>query len=413
MKESDQGSLLVVDDNEMNRDLLSRSLKRHGYSVTVVGGGAEAIASLRQLPFDAVLLDIMMPDVSGWDVLKWIRERFSREQLPVIMATAKDSRTDVVLALQCGANDYVTKPLDLKILLARVHVHVILERTVQALNRAHEQLKSSNEKVQRDLSVAAKVQQARLPEKSLQFEGCNVVWEYRPCDKLAGDFLDVFAFDEQQIGCYLFDVSGHGVPAALMSSAVSQTLKPILNETCLTSQLDKSPLSNIDCLKINSPSHVADSLNEMFPMDPIIGKYFTLVYGVLDLSLREFRLTSAGHPSPVVLHANGEIELAAMKPGFPIGLVSKGDPQYERYTEIVLTLNYGDRVVFYSDGLLEAMNPKGTTFGQKRMLAILAANTHQSLDDCIKALLTAVYEWTSPRSPSDDISILALEILFS
>ncbi len=405
------GSLLVVDDNEMNRDLLSRSLERHGYTVTVVAGGADAISSLEQVAFDAVLLDIMMPDISGWDVLKWIRERFSREQLPVIMATAKDSRTDVVLALQCGANDYVTKPLDLKVLLARVNVHVILERTMQSLKQANQQLKISNDQIQSDLTIAAEVQQSRLPSKSLKFHGCNVAWEYRPCDKLAGDFLDIFAFNERYLGCYLFDVSGHGAPAALMSSAVSQTLKPILNETCLTSQINKSHASSShDGLMINSPSQVAESLNEIFPFDPKIGKYFTLIYGVFDRSLNQLRFTSAGHPPPVILYSSGKIELAKISPGFPIGLIPKNNSRYEQYTEVVLTLNPGDRVIFYSDGVLEAMDTQGNTFGQQRMLASLAANAHRSLDESTDSLLAEVLDWSAPRSPGDDISILALEV---
>ncbi len=140
VEERDHRSLLVVDDNDMNRDLLSRRLRRRGYDVTVATGGADAIDCLTRSSFDAILLDIMMPNVNGWDVLKWIRDRHSREQLPVIMVTAKDTAEDIVRALELGANDYLTKPFDLKVVLARVATHVSLKRTSQSMAALNQKL---------------------------------------------------------------------------------------------------------------------------------------------------------------------------------------------------------------------------------------------------------------------------------
>ena len=133
-------TLLVVDDSEFNRDLLSRRLIHYGYNVATAEGGAEAIECIQKSDYDAILLDIMMPEVSGWDVLEWIRASYSREQLPVIMATANDASEDMVKALQLGANDYVTKPLDVKVVRARVDTHVILKKTAASLIRTNQQL---------------------------------------------------------------------------------------------------------------------------------------------------------------------------------------------------------------------------------------------------------------------------------
>ncbi len=115
-----QGSLLVVDDNPDNRDMLSRRLTRRGYTVAVAEDGHQALEICDAQPFDLVLLDIMMPGMSGLEVLKILRQRYSVSDLPVIMATAKDQSSDIVDALQLGANDYVTKPLDFPVVLARV-----------------------------------------------------------------------------------------------------------------------------------------------------------------------------------------------------------------------------------------------------------------------------------------------------
>jgi CheY-like chemotaxis protein/tRNA A-37 threonylcarbamoyl transferase component Bud32 len=131
-------TILVVDDSEENRDLLMRRLQSRGFTVKSAAGGREALAMLESQSFDLVLLDVMMPEVSGMDVLRTIRRRRPMSELPVIMATARDASSDMVQALRAGANDYVTKPLDFAVVLARVDTQLSLKRArdqVQQLNR--------------------------------------------------------------------------------------------------------------------------------------------------------------------------------------------------------------------------------------------------------------------------------------
>lgn len=116
--------ILVVDDSEMNVDLLKRRLERKGYSVLVAFNGEEAIQIIDREPVDMVLLDVMMPGMSGVDVLKVVRRRHRQDVLPIIMATAKSDSKDMVEALDEGANDYITKPIDMQVLLARIRVHM-------------------------------------------------------------------------------------------------------------------------------------------------------------------------------------------------------------------------------------------------------------------------------------------------
>jgi DNA-binding response OmpR family regulator len=117
-------TLLVVDDEEMNRDVLSRRLERKGYQVVVAEGGREALDAVAAGSIDLVLLDIMMPGVDGLEVLQTLRRRHTQAELPVIMATAKGESEDVVRALELGANDYVVKPLDFPVVLARVQAQL-------------------------------------------------------------------------------------------------------------------------------------------------------------------------------------------------------------------------------------------------------------------------------------------------
>ena len=151
MLDLERGHLLVVDDNEMNRDLLSRRLRKKGHQVQVAEGGAEALEMIQSEAFDLVLLDIMMPVMDGFEVLEKIREKLGPSELPVIMATAKSESEDIVAALKIGASDYVTKPFDFPVVLARVHTQLALKKGRDALAQAHRRMKQ-------DLEAAAAIQ---------------------------------------------------------------------------------------------------------------------------------------------------------------------------------------------------------------------------------------------------------------
>ncbi|HUG54744.1 MAG TPA: adenylate/guanylate cyclase domain-containing protein [Vicinamibacteria bacterium] len=138
------GTLLVVDDNELNRDMLSRRLKSRGYAVVTAEDGQHALDLMKSQRFDLILLDIMMPVLSGLDVLKIIRAKYTVAELPIIMATAKDQGTDVVEALTLGANDYVTKPIDFPVALARVESQLSLKRAMEEIKRLANALEKRN-----------------------------------------------------------------------------------------------------------------------------------------------------------------------------------------------------------------------------------------------------------------------------
>ena len=142
-------TLLVVDDNEENRDMLSRRLARRGYTVEIAEGGSRALEMLEEASVDLVLLDIDMPGMSGLDVLKVIRETTTRADLPVIMATARDQGEDIVQALNLGANDYVTKPLDFPVVIARVESQLSLKRAMEEIRRLAGALEVRNEFIRR------------------------------------------------------------------------------------------------------------------------------------------------------------------------------------------------------------------------------------------------------------------------
>src|SRR5262245_21774135 len=172
-----QAAIIIVDDEEMNRDGLARRLQRHDYEVATARNGREAIELLGGRRFDLVLLDIMMPGMNGLEALKFLRRVDSLIDLPIIMVTAKGETEDMVEAFELGANDYVTKPLDFPVVLARIRTQLALRRAVAQVKElegkmdAHNKelrasaadLAAANDRHTQDLEVAARVQRALLP----------------------------------------------------------------------------------------------------------------------------------------------------------------------------------------------------------------------------------------------------------
>jgi DNA-binding response OmpR family regulator len=135
--------ILIVDDVEDNRVVLQRQLQRSGFETTLCEDGIAALAEVSSNPPDLVILDWMMPNLSGLDTLKGIREHYDANQLPVIMCTARDEESSIGVAMEAGANDYVQKPIRMPVLLARVSSQLIRKAAVQALGAVNNDLEAT------------------------------------------------------------------------------------------------------------------------------------------------------------------------------------------------------------------------------------------------------------------------------
>ena len=405
------GSLLVVDDSEANRDMLSRRLQRRGFTVATAAGGREALELVRANQYDVILLDLMMPDIDGMQVLRTLRETLSASELPVIIATAKDESVDIVEGLKAGANDYVTKPLDLPVVVARVQTQVSLKRAVDqireleqtlaqrnaALEAANLELTAANTRMARELASAARIQQAMLPASLPKGSAAKFAWLFRPCAEIAGDSLNVFELDENHVGMYVLDVVGHGIAAALLSVAVSRVLSPAPNSFLLR------PSEDGRGYRLRPPAEVGNELNRRFPWDRATEQFFTLVYGVLDVRTRDFRFVCAGHPPPV--HISGETMSVLKGPsGVPIG-VAETD-----YVEQSVRLSPGDRLYFYSDGVSEAMDAADEPFSTERLLDSIRGTRSGTLTQSLDKLWQDVEAWCAGTALHDDASLVALEV---
>jgi sigma-B regulation protein RsbU (phosphoserine phosphatase) len=405
-------SLLVVDDNERTRELLAQCFRTEGFQVLTCADGNRALQQIRTEPFDLILLDLLMPGTDGFGVLKALRTAQDATALPVIILTAFDQSDAVVRALEMGANDYVIKPYDFPVVLARVQTQLALKRAMEHqrqlernlaqrnedLEEANRKLTAAYQRMKSDLKAAARIQEAFLPQALPDLPGVRFAWAFHPCEELAGDALNVIPLDPQHIGLYLLDVSGHGVAAALLSVTLSRFLSSPRDLSSLLVRRDKQGPGG----QALTPAEVAQALNRRFPWDPATEQFFTILYGVLNVETGIFRYASAGHPGPVHLPHEGEPALLDTA-SLPIGV---GTAVYREHT---VHLRPRDRLYLYSDGVTEAQDRTGGLFGQGRLLEALRQGRTASLEESVPTLLDKVRQWCGGAPLEDDVSVLAFE----
>jgi phosphoserine phosphatase RsbU/P len=273
-----------------------------------------------------------------------------------------------------------------------------LQQAFARIDRQNQDLSRANARMKRDLDAAAHVQQTLLPDKSPEAEGLSFAWSYRPCEELAGDALDIVRINDGLIALYLLDVSGHGVPAALLSVTATRSLHP--RGGGVASVVAGSG-ANPEAV---SPGQVASRLNALYPMESNGDHYFTLIYGLLDVRTRKFCFTIAGHPAPVLARA-GERPRRLAVSGLPIGMMEEAE-----YDETVIELQPGDRLYLYSDGLTEEINAAEEEFGDERLLGAIADTRALGLSESVESLVHKVVAWHGDDHLKDDVSILAIAV---
>lgn len=389
--------ILVVDDNAWNRETLVKLLMEKGIQVVSAENGMKALELIASNNFSLVLLDAKMPKFNGLEVLKKARTSFTPLELPIIMMTARGEAKDIIAALELGANDYITKPIDFPIAFARIQTHLLLNKSFreiedlkQNLGDKNEKLETANRRLNRDLEAAAAIQQAQLPDDLPTFLGVNFAWIFEPHEKLAGDMLHVFPIGTNKVGFFVLDVSGHGAPAALLSVTVSRHITGLQGEAG-NKLLEK-------------PQKILASLNQKFTMDNMGDNFFTIAYCVLDLTTLELIYCLAGHPGMIYL-PKGSNPTVLDKPAIPIGLFDDSV-----YSEERLQLHDGDRLVLYSDGIIEAVDPEKQSFGKENLKNSLHKSSDAKLPKSFKQVMKDVKDWCKPGRPTDDLTILGIEI---
>lgn len=392
--------VLIVEDDHVSREILETMLERWGYVVVTAVDGREAWSKFQaDDDIQLVISDWMMPHIDGIDFCRMVRGLDSRHYTYFIFLTAKTQIDDIVAGMEAGADDFVTKPFNQTELLVRIRAG---ERVVELENRLANnvsELSKAYDQMRLDLEAAALVQRSMLPPEQGRYEGLRYAWSYIPSDKIGGDLFNVVKLDKSRVGIFIFDVSGHGVPAALQSVALGRMLSPYESHSSL---LLKPAQENGH--SVVSPREVTTALNLRFQFATYRGDFITFLYGVMDSETMTFTYTRAGHPCPLHISDGRAVDVCD-DGGIPLGII----PDYE-YVEHAVHLKKGDRLYFYTDGIIESVNSDGKMFNEKRLSEHLRDSSRVSLEDSISGLMEQVMSWQARSVGIDDMTILGIEI---
>ena len=393
-------NILIADDELVPRQILQFQLEQAGFTVLAAENGAQAWELLQAHDCSLVITDWMMPEMTGLELIQKIRQSNRSGYVYAILLTSKSERDALVTGMTTGADDFVTKPFDTRELLARLQPGLRIIELERRLDVRNQQLSHTNSLMKRDLNAAAQIQQAFLPQRALNIPNVSVAWHYSPCTELAGDMLNVLPLDADHVGVFVLDVSGHGVQAALLAVSACR----YLSNTQDPSSVLWERSADSTTYQLRAPAAVLRELNSRMTPQSLSEQYFTLFYGILNHRTGEFRYSSAGHPAPAHLSAQGNVSFLPGE-GLPIGIAESD------YDEHRLQLHPGERVIFYSDGLTECMNPAHELFGNHRLAATLIRTTHQSINAVVPQILKELDSWLATEPIHDDISIVALEFV--
>ena len=393
--------ILVAEDDPGSLKILETLLTKWGYAVIPVSNGSKGWEVFNADPdINIVISDWMMPDIDGVEFCRLIRSAENRKYTYFIMLTAKTQVDDVVEGMESGADDFVTKPFNQFELKSRIHAGERVTKLESRLADKIQELSSAYVQLSSGLAAAASIQQSILPPKSGKMNGIGFSSCYIPSEDLSGDLFNIVPLRGNCLGIYIFDVSGHGVPAALQSVALGRLLTTYDPRSSLL--VDPGP---DEIAPIVVPSYeVVSRLNSQFQSASSKGDFITFMYGIINRKTGIFTYTRAGHPAPIVISQNKVAQIKD-KGDIPIGII----PQYG-YIDNKLNLKSGDRIFLYTDGVPEAGNRDGKRFGEDAMSKYLAKTSGKPIEESVAGLMKALTKWQGDSQQADDMSILGIEV---
>jgi serine phosphatase RsbU (regulator of sigma subunit) len=378
---SQTGRLLVVDDNANNRDLLCRRLSRQGYTAVAAEDGLQALNMLRAESFDLVLLDVMMPQLDGYEVLRQLKADQGLRHIPVIMISALDDMDSVVRCIELGAEDYLSKPFNPVLLQARIGAS--LEKK-QLRDKEQQYLR----RLQQELEVGRRAQADFLPAELPHRQGWRITAAFHPAREVAGDFYDVFDLPGNRLGLVIADVCDKGVGAALFMALVRSLIRAFAEQACdgASDALQAVVLTNDYIARHHHQNGVH--------------MYATLFFGVLDPLEGRIDYVNGGHLPPLLIAREG---IQLLEPTGPaVGMMAGS-----RFQHASIQLQAGDWLIAYTDGITEARNRRGELFGEERLLQLFSQKPI-SMSDLTSRVQRAVYDFMGRNLLDDDITLLAL-----
>jgi serine phosphatase RsbU (regulator of sigma subunit) len=375
-----QKLILIVDDTPTNIGVISGALK-DSYKTKIATNGEKALtlASAEEKP-DLILLDVVMPGMDGYEVCSRLKSDPATAEIPVIFLTGQTDAEDETRGFAVGAVDYVHKPFSPAVVRARVRSHILLR---EARAQLAEQLLALNN----ELEMARQIQLSILPHSLPELPGLEIAARFLPMTTVAGDFYDFIRIDDKHIGILIADVSGHGLPSALIASMLQVALKGQAQHA-------------------SEPAKVLAGLNVSL-CGKFTQNFVTAAYIYMDLENHLLRYSGAGHPPLLRWRNSGGKTGQILENGLVLGIVEEAD-----YETLEYQLEPRDRHVLYTDGVIEAASSRGEQYGTDRFMRFMDLNRALDTKSFADSAVAEIAKWTGQsgdQSQQDDITLLVID----
>lgn len=403
---TEPAKILMVDDQPSNLLALEGILEDLGQHLVKAHSGAEALRCLLHEDFAVVLLDVLMPDIDGFETASLIRQRERSQHTPIIFLTAVgNSDTHVSKGYSVGAVDYLFKPVVPDILRSKVAVFVDLfqkgeeikrqSRRLREIERCENERKLADatrrleaERLRAAMQAAEVIQRRLFPTAPPTCAGFDIAGASHAADEVGGDYFDYIPVGDGSLGIAIGDVSGHGLGPALLMAATRAYLRALA-------------LTHADV------GEILTLANRALSSDLADGRFVTLFLAGLDVERRKLVYASAGHPPGFVLDSAGSVKATLDSRDMPLGVAP--DEPFSASAEI--TLEPGELILLLTDGIVEAGDRQGRAYGIERALSRVRASRRRPAREIVGALCDDVIRFTDHSSRDDDLTAIVVKVL--
>jgi sigma-B regulation protein RsbU (phosphoserine phosphatase) len=381
--------ILVVDD-EPDVELLikqkfAKQVRSKELEFVFASNGTEALKTLHQdKEINVIVTDINMPEMDGLDLLAHLPE-FKRIFKAIIISAYGDM-SNIRKAMNRGACDFITKPIDFKDLEITIFNAIEQCLTLKKALEAQSQLTD----IEKELMIAHQIQQSIIPHHFKPFpnnHNFEILGTMISAKQVGGDFFDFFPLDPNHLGFVIADVSGKGIPAALFMAMSRSVIRAV-------AQSVPSPL---ECLQ---------EANRILCIDNDTSMFVTAFYGILNVQNGEVECCNAGHNPPFILNPDGTIQEIARYEGTPLGVLED-----THYLQHQFFLKKDQILILYTDGITEALNIHNHLYTEQRFEQLLKAHAQDSLNQLIQHILNDIHQFAGEAAASDDITLLCVKQL--
>lgn len=382
MEQAQGVRVLIADDSDVDRKLLSRIVRNQGNQVLEAASGEEAVAGFHSFYPDIVLLDVLMPGIGGREAARQIKAAAGEDLVPIIFLTSLTEARDLAECLESGGDDFLSKPYNPVVLQAKVRSFIRMREMHRILQQQRDTIANHNKHLIREQETAKAV------FDNVAHHGClsapNIRYMLSPLAVFNGDVLLATRTPGGGMNLLLGDFTGHGLPAAIGAMPLAEIFYGMSSKGFGIRDIVR---------EINL------KLNNILP----VGFFCCAAVVQLDFDSKTASVWMGGMPDACLLRANGERE-SLFSTHLPLGVLGN-----HRFNDSLVdfSLQYGDRLFFWSDGILEARNEAGEMFGQQRLEQVIASGSRNP-DQVFESIQRALELFQGENENEDDLTLLEI-----